>query len=123
MFNKKKFSKKIIIAAIIFVILAMPQSFAISTNQILLKDVETTIKNTSFNEELLIEMFPEVNESKIYEYIKTIQDFGPHPTQSSTIEQVGNYIFNQFILYCSSRNFTLKNNSSSTFFSCSTYTS
>lgn len=96
MYNKKIF-KGIILAAIPIILLTIPQSIAISINPIILKDVEISTQKTPFTEDLLIEMFPKVNESKIYEYVKTMQDFGPHPTQSSTIENVGNYIYNKFI--------------------------
>lgn len=89
--------KIIILAAITFVVLIMPQSIAVSITSSILRNTETSPQRTPFNENLLTEMFPAVNESKIYEYVKTIQDFGPHPTQSSTINEVGNYLYNEFM--------------------------
>ena len=43
----------------------------------------------------VIEMIQQVNKSELSSHIQTIQDFGPHPTGSETLELVGEYIFNE----------------------------
>ena len=43
----------------------------------------------------IIEMIQQVNKSELTNHIQTIQDFGPHPTGSETLELVGGYIYNE----------------------------
>lgn len=38
----------------------------------------------------------EVDENLLYSYVRTIQDFGEHPTGSEECEKVGQFIFNEF---------------------------
>jgi hypothetical protein len=40
-------------------------------------------------------MLVNVSESKLKEYIQTIQDFGPHPTGSTTLDNIGEYLYNE----------------------------
>ena len=50
----------------------------------------------SFSESYLSDIFMRVNETKLYHYIETIQGFGPHPTGTEVLDEVGDYIFSTF---------------------------
>lgn len=45
----------------------------------------------------ILEMILKVNESTLENHVQTIQDFGPHPTGSKTLDQVGEYIYNELL--------------------------
>lgn len=53
-------------------------------------------KSTRINDSLIQQILHQVDTSILYEYIRTLQGFGPHPTGSAAIELVGNYLFNEF---------------------------
>lgn len=44
----------------------------------------------------LSEMFAQVNESHLRSYVQTIQDFGPHPTQSTALDALRDYLYDKF---------------------------
>ena len=44
----------------------------------------------------LSEMISKINKSKLQDYIQKIQDFGPHPTGSATIDAVEDYLYSEF---------------------------
>jgi len=44
----------------------------------------------------LPEMFMQVNESRLRSYVQIIQEFGPHPTGSSALDALGDYLFSEF---------------------------
>ena len=43
----------------------------------------------------IIDMIQQVNKSELTKHVQKIQDFGPHPTGSETLELVGEYIYNE----------------------------
>jgi hypothetical protein len=51
------------------------------------------MKYASLMRPSISEMMSKVDESKLREHVQSIQDFGPHPTGSETLDRVGEYIY------------------------------
>ena len=45
----------------------------------------------------IFEMIQKVNASTLENHVQTIQDFGPHPTGSKTLDKVGEYIYHKLV--------------------------
>lgn len=54
------------------------------------------VSENLFHEKHLSKMISKVNESKVYDYVKTISSFGPRPTGSEALDNVCKYIFKTF---------------------------
>ena len=91
--------KNIKIIVLIFICIVSQFLIIIPISSISTNEIES-IKNQNiiswFNSQDISEMIKKVNESKLSLYIKNIQDFGPHPTESTTIEKLKTYLFNEF---------------------------
>jgi hypothetical protein len=57
---------------------------------------ESLFQKNQFTNRQLQSMFTKVNQSQLYDHIKIISDFGPHPTGSYQLEDVSTYIYNSF---------------------------
>lgn len=82
-------TKKIIILGLLL-ILIIPISSVTALN-LKIPDERNICDNTQFD---IIDLINEVNKSVITQHIQTIQDFGPHPTGSEALDNVGEYLFN-----------------------------
>jgi hypothetical protein len=49
-----------------------------------------------FSKSYLPDLFTQVNETTLYQYINDIQGYGPHPTGSDALSEVGDYIYSLF---------------------------
>lgn len=87
---------KIIFISMICVVSLILISIPISSTKIndtqIFKTQNNVKNNTPSN---IIEMLQKVNKSKLRNHVKNIQDFGPHPTGSVALKQVGDYIYNE----------------------------
>ena len=91
--------KQLFAISIIIIILIA----AISSFFILEENEDTPLDQTdlyyiqdSYNEtSIILEMLLKVNESTIEKHVKTIQDFGPHPPGSTTLDKVKEYIYHE----------------------------
>ena len=88
---KNRKTNLIILAAICFLFL----SSASSVRSTSLQSNETSTQKYTWTANSFLEMFPKVKESKLQEYVQTLQDFGPHPTGSETLDDVGEYLYNE----------------------------
>jgi hypothetical protein len=80
----------------ISIILTSSSIFAYSPHPLLEDTYLLQNQITQFKEDFLIQLFQEINETKLYNHIHTIQKFGPHPTGSKALDKVGIYIYSQF---------------------------
>jgi len=68
------------------------------------KDISDTSQNGHSNEDVLlestnenvIELIEHIDESSLLDYLDRITSFGPHPTRSRAIRNLGNYIYDEF---------------------------
>jgi hypothetical protein len=87
MFGKIRKTCMVCLCIISLVLVTFPIS-STSVNKI------SPVKPLNINPDI-IEMIQQVNKSELTNHVQTIQDFGPHPTGSETLELVGEYIYNE----------------------------
>jgi len=67
-----------------------------ASDQFLYNNKETKSDIITFSETYLEDLMRQVNETRLHHHIKTIQGFGPHPTGSTSLDDVGEYIYSSF---------------------------
>jgi hypothetical protein len=77
------------------ILVAIPIS-AISLNK---TNSINNIANPDYSPPNIIEMIQQVNISKLRKHVQTIEEFGPHPTGSEALDNVGEYIYNELDSY------------------------
>lgn len=90
--NQKSWVKSISI--FICFIVVIPSIHA--SNHLLSKNQTTKSDIISFSEDYLEDLLIQVNETRLYHHIETIQEYGPHPTGSASLDDVGEYIYSSF---------------------------
>ena len=86
----------------LFILFFSPLNISKSSLSISTQSYKETIQQLTLPiiHQYLEKMLQQVNESTLYKHVKTIQDFGPHPTGSPALENVGGYIINEFESLC-----------------------
>lgn len=79
-------------------ILGLPADLSLRTQKV----ESIQVENSSLMKPSIPDMISKVNESKLREYVQTIQNFGPHPTESEALDAVGEYIYSELISMMSS---------------------
>jgi hypothetical protein len=97
--NQRTLSRKVflfLISLILIFSILFSNITIIEAKKIGLEKIEPQklLKNKDI-EDFYPEMISQVNQSKLKRYIQKIQDFGPHPTGSKAVEEVGKYLYNK----------------------------
>lgn len=93
---KERFVFRLIVLFLVFLLIFSPVLVSLSTMQSEEIKPESKIKKNQFTESLLPKMMVKIVEKPLYEHVKSIAAFGPHPTESIALDQVCTYIFNTF---------------------------
>lgn len=89
--NKSKKSTLILINFIILFLLISNTTIIVSSDNI----PNQNITNSNISSKVdLVDLFSKINESFLRDYVGNIEGFGPHPTGSSSLNNLKNYLFN-----------------------------
>jgi len=90
--NKSNKSNLILINSIILFLLISNTTIIGSSNNI---PNQSVINSNTSSKMDLVDLFSKINESFLRNYVENIEGFGPHPTGSSALNNLKNYLFNE----------------------------
>jgi hypothetical protein len=86
----------IFVLSVVFLSIISPVNTGVYTTKTIYKTSnikdQLTSKTSDFD---ILEMITKINESILRSHVQKLQDFGPHPTGSKTLEQVADYIYSE----------------------------